>query len=171
MCHSFLKISLWFFDVEYCLLISGTEDLRLISAGYVEKLHVLFTMICLFICEIKKFQKKVKDHYIPLLSCWDFKWLLKKRIKCSRYRPGVVQRVGRGIAVLFHDRGTKRGWVVSSTPRPQFTPEKDQVPILQKAGWAPGSVWTSGKPCPHLESILDLPARSQSLYRLSYRAP
>ena len=29
--------------------------------------------------------------------------------KCSRYRPGVVQRVGRGIALLFHDRGTRRG--------------------------------------------------------------
>ena len=29
-------------------------------------------------------------------------------IKCSRYRPGVAQRVGRGIALLFHDRGTRR---------------------------------------------------------------
>ena len=28
---------------------------------------------------------------------------------CSRYRPGVAQRVGRGIALLFHDRGTRRG--------------------------------------------------------------
>jgi len=28
--------------------------------------------------------------------------------------------------------------VVSSTPRPQFTPGKDPVPILQEAGWAPG---------------------------------
>ena len=27
----------------------------------------------------------------------------------SRYRPGVAQRVGRGIALLFHDRGTRRG--------------------------------------------------------------
>ena len=31
------------------------------------------------------------------------------RVKCSLYRPGVAQRVGRGIAVLFHDRGTRRG--------------------------------------------------------------
>ena len=28
-----------------------------------------------------------------------------KQVKCSRYRPGVAQRVGRGIALLFHDRG------------------------------------------------------------------
>ena len=30
-------------------------------------------------------------------------------VKCSRYRPGVAQRVGRGIALLFHNRGTRRG--------------------------------------------------------------
>ena len=32
-----------------------------------------------------------------------------KNIKFSHYRPGVAQRVGRGIALLFHDRGTRRG--------------------------------------------------------------
>ena len=37
----------------------------------------------------------------------------------------MAQRVGRGIALLFHDRGTRRGWVVNSTPRPHFTPGKD----------------------------------------------
>ena len=30
----------------------------------------------------------------------------KVKVKWSRYRPGVAQRVGRGIALLFHDRGT-----------------------------------------------------------------
>ena len=74
--------------------------------------------------------------------------------------PGVAQRVGRCIALLFHDRRTRRGWVVSSTPRPHFTPGKDPVPILQKAGWAPGPVWTGGKSRPHRDSIPDHPARS-----------
>jgi len=32
-----------------------------------------------------------------------------EKVKYSRYRPGVAQRVGRGIALLFHDRGTRRG--------------------------------------------------------------
>jgi len=59
--------------------------------------------------------------------------------------------------------------VVSSTPRPHFTPGKDPVPILQEAGWAPGPVWTGGKSRPHWESIPDRPDHSQSLYRLSYR--
>jgi len=92
------------------------------------------------------------------------------QVKWSRYRPGVAQRVGRGIALLFHDRCTRRGWVVSSTPRPHFTPGKDPVAILQEAGWAPGSVWTGGKSRPHWDSIPDCPARGQSLYRLSYPA-
>ena len=82
----------------------------------------------------------------------------------------MAQRVGRGIALLFHDRGTRRRRVVSSKPRPHFTPGKDPVPILQKAGWAPGPVWTGRKSRPHRDSILDRPARSQSLYRLSYPA-
>jgi len=48
-------------------------------------------------------------------------------VKFSRYRPGVAQRVGRGIALFFHNCGTTRGWVVSSMPRPHFTPGKDPV--------------------------------------------
>ena len=38
-----------------------------------------------------------------------FKINVKVKVKCSRYRPGVAQRVGRVIALLFHDRGTRRG--------------------------------------------------------------
>jgi len=56
---------------------------------------------------------------------------------------------GRGIALLFRDRGTRRGRVVSSTTRPHFTPGKDPVHILQEAGWASGPVWTGGKSRPH----------------------
>jgi len=94
----------------------------------------------------------------------------KLKVKWSRYRPGVAQRVGRGIALLFHDRGTRRGWVFSSTPRPHFNPRKDQVPILQEAGWTPGPVWTDGKSRPHRNSIPEHPAHSQSLYWQSYPA-
>ena len=96
-------------------------------------------------------------------------WRIYK-VQCSRYRPGVAQRVGRGIALLFHDRGTRRGWVVSNTPRPHFTPGKDPVPIVQEAKWAPGPIWTGGKSRPYRDSIPDRPAHSQSLYRLSYPA-
>ena len=66
-----------------------------------------------------------------------------KKLNWSRYRPGCGPGVGRGIALLFNDHGTRRGWVVCSTPRPYFTPGKDPVPIVQEAGWAPGPVWTA----------------------------
>ena len=60
----------------------------------------------------------------------------------------MPQRVDRGIALLFHDRGSRRGSVVSSMPWPYFTPGKDPVPIVQEAGWASGPVWTGGKSSP-----------------------
>ena len=59
--------------------------------------------------------------------------IILKKVKCSRYRPGVVQRVGRDIALLFHYHGTKGGeW---SAARPDCTSPrgKDPVPILQYA--------------------------------------
>jgi len=61
--------------------------------------------------------------------------------------------------------------VVSVTLRPLFTPGKDPVPILQETGWAPGSVWTSAEnlAATGIRSP-DRPARSQSLYLLSYPA-
>jgi hypothetical protein len=101
----------------------------------------------------------------------------KKRVKvtlvqalrfCTR---STAHRGSRGIALLFHDHGTRRGRGVSVTPRQLFTPGKDPVPIVQEAGWAPGPVSTdaenlapTGIRCP------DRPARSQSFYRLSYWA-
>ena len=85
------------------------------------------------------------------------RYVQKVKVKWSRYRPGVAKRLGRGIALLFHDRGNRRGWVVSSTPRPHFTPGKDPVPILHEAGWAPGPVWTGRKSRPHRYSIPDRP--------------
>ena len=64
------------------------------------------------------------------------------------------------------------GLVVNATPQPLYPRERDSVPIVYEGGWDPGPVWTS------LESFAftgfrssDLPARSESLYRLSYPGP
>jgi hypothetical protein len=61
------------------------------------------------------------------------------------------------------------GW---SAPRSgRFTPGKDSVPIVQEARWASGPVWTCAKNlAPTGIRSPDRPARSQSLYRLSYPA-
>ena len=100
------------------------------------------------------------SYFFVINFSWNFFDYIYIKVKWSSYRPGVAQRVDRGIALLFHDRGTRRGWVVSSTSRPHFTPEKDSVPILQEAGWAPGPVWTGEKSHPYRDSIPDRPARS-----------
>ena len=65
----------------------------------------------------------------------------------------MAQRVGRVIALLFHDHGNRRRGVVSSTTRPYFTPGKDMVPILQEAGLASGPVWTDGKSRPYRDYL------------------
>jgi hypothetical protein len=67
------------------------------------------------------------------------------KLKCAlvqslRLCTGLTaHRRSRDIAPLFHDHDTRRGWRVSVTPRPLFTPvHKDPVPIVQEAVWAPG---------------------------------
>jgi hypothetical protein len=53
-----------------------------------------------------------------------------------------------------------------------FTPGKDPVPIVQKAGWAPGPVWTGAENlAPTGIRSPDRPARSESLYRQRYPGP
>ena len=105
-------------------------------------------------------------------TCWWFRenrnvyqcgmpFIKKVKLKWTSYRPGLAQKVGRGIVLLFHDRGTRRAWVVSSTPRPHFNPGKGPVPILQEAGWAPGPVWKGGKSRPHRDSIPNQPVVSR----------
>ena len=64
----------------------------------------------------------------------------------------------------------ERGEWSAARPGRTLPQGKDLVPILQEAEWAPGPVWTGGKSRPHRDSIPDRPARSQSLYRLSYPA-
>jgi hypothetical protein len=104
-------------------------------------------------------------------------FLVKKKVKCTlvqalRLCTGrTVHRGSRGIALLFHYHGTRRGLVVSITPRPLLIPGKDTVPIVLEAGWAPGPVWTGAE---NLASTgirsPDRPSHSQFLYRLRYPA-
>ena len=86
---------------------------------------------------------------------------VKVKVKSSRYRPGVAHRVGRGIALLFHDRGTRRGEWSAVRPGRTLPPGETRYPV---------PVWTGGKSRPHWASIPDRPTHIQSLYRLSYPA-
>jgi hypothetical protein len=63
------------------------------------------------------------------------------------------------------------GWLAPH-PRPLYPRERDPVPILQKAWWAPGPVWTAAENlAPTGIRSPDRPARSESLYRLRYPGP
>ena len=56
------------------------------------------------------------DSSTVLRVAWSLFWLsvpwalsnITKKVKWSRYSPGVAKRVGRSIALHFHDRGTRR---------------------------------------------------------------
>jgi len=100
-----------------------------------------------------------------------------KKVKCTlvqalRLCTGhMAHRGSRGIALLFLDHDTRRERRVSVTPRPNFTPGKDSVPIVQEDWWVPEPVWTGA------ENLAPTGIRSrtfqpvaQSLCRLSYRA-
>jgi hypothetical protein len=61
---------------------------------------------------------------------------------------------------------------VNATPRTLFTPGQDPVPTVKKAGWAPEPVGTGAENLdPKGNRSPDRPARSESLYRLSYLGP
>ena len=88
--------------------------------------------------------------------CMLFEWYCKGKDKVhsctgteALYRPYGLQGC-RGIALLFLDHGTRRGWGVCVTSWPLFTLGKDPVPIVQ-SGWAPGPF--SKILAPHRESI------------------
>jgi len=88
-----------------------------------------------------------------------------------RGSTGIALLFHRGIALLFHDHGTRRGWGVSAMPRLLLTPGKDPVPIVQEAGWAPGPVWTGVENLtPTRIQSPDRPTSSQLLYQLRYPA-
>ena len=73
------------------------------------------------------------------------------KVKFSRYRPSVAQRVGRIIAVHFHERFTRK-WVNGQQHAPAaiYPPRNGTLPIVEKAGLAPWPVSPSicklGKP-------------------------
>jgi len=104
------------------------------------------------------------DH-VPVSLSYVPEWLSTVKGKKVKVKVTLVQALrlctgrtahmgSRGIALLFHDHGTTRGWGVSVTPWLLFTPGKDPVPIVQEAGWAPGPVWTGAEIlAPHRDLI------------------
>ena len=100
----------------------------------------------LFLQNTNHFNFDFTDYYNYLQIKWlsDLPRLLRRGKKKVKIKVTLVQalrlctgrtahRGSRGIALLFLDHCTRRGWGVSVTPRPLFTPGKDPVPIVQEA--------------------------------------
>ena len=62
----------------------------------------------------------------------------KVKVKWSRYRPGVAQRVGRCIALLFHDSVTTRGDWSLARPGRTLPPGKKRYSIYRRLGGPQG---------------------------------
>jgi len=156
--------------VFICYDTSGWKTLNLLTV-YKRKAKVL----CTFLLSASKFFERALLFFATRISLSALRWgvfvVLYIKVKWSRYMPHVAQRVGRVIALFFHDRGIRRGWVVSITPRPHFTPGKDTVRILQESGWAPRAGLDGRKNLvPNGIRTRTVQPVAQSLYRLSYRA-
>ena len=61
-----------------------------------------------------------------------------KKVKFSRYRPGVAQRVGRVIPLLFHDRGTRRGEWSAARPGRTLHRGETRYPFYRRLGGPQG---------------------------------
>jgi len=83
------------------------------------------------------------------------------KAKWSRYRPGVAQRVGRGIALLFHDRGTTRGEGSAARPGRTLRPRKTRYPFYRRLG---GPQSQSGR----AENIVPTGIRSRNVFPFIY---
>ena len=71
--------------------------------------------------------------YIFLRHIIHMSSLCDKKAKWSRYRPGVAQRVGRGIALLFHDLSTR--WGEWSAARSRRTLPRERPSTHFIGGW------------------------------------
>ena len=100
---------------------------------------------------------------------WYFSLFMRKRwkVKWSRYRPGVARSVGRGITLLYHDRGTRR--VMSGQQQaPAALHPRERHCTHFTGSWVGHRAGLDGRKISSpLAYIPDRPARSQSLYRLS----
>jgi len=84
---------------------------------------------------------------------------IKVKVKCTlvqalRLSTGrTVHRGIRGVILLFPDHGTRRGWGVSVTHRPLFTPGKTRYPFYRSLGGPQGRSGHVRKISPHRDSI------------------
>jgi len=97
------------------------------------------------------------------------KWALVQALRLCTGR--TAHRGGSGIALPFLDHGTRAGEGSKSRPGRSLPPGKTRYPLYRRLGGPQGRSGQVRKISPPTEiRSPDRPARSKSLYRLSYPA-
>ena len=105
------------------------------------------------------FYNYVENEYIKKVCNANCCNVVTIKVKWSCYRPGVAQRVGRGIALPFHDCGTGR-W---SAAQPRHTLPWETPGTHFTGGWVgPRTSLDGRKILSRQDLIPDRPASSQS---------
>jgi hypothetical protein len=98
--------------------------------------------------------------------------LMRREIMVNVKVPRNRAEGSEGVALLSLDLGARRVGRSSPSPGRFPTPGKTRYPLYRRLGRAPGPVWTCAKNLdPTGIRSPDRPARSQSLYPLSYPGP
>jgi hypothetical protein len=118
---------------------------------------------------ITKIMQRCDEYKKELEPSTERQWRLKTEVKGEpRNRPRRTHRVSGGVAQLFLNLGTRRWCVVTITPGRLYPRERPGTHCT--GGWVgPGAgLDRCGKSRPTGIRSPDLPARSESLYRLRY---
>jgi len=78
-------------------------------------------------CSLKNIKTKIYKCEVKVI------WLIIK-VKWFHYRPGVANRVGRGVGLLFHDHGTRR-WVSGQQHPPATLYPRERPGTHCTGGW------------------------------------
>jgi len=115
------------------------------------------------------FPKHVTTWLFKIVSVKKVKYTLVQALRLCTGR--TAHKESRGIALIFHDHGTRRGRGVSVTPRPFFYP-RERAGTHCTGGWVGprDGLDRCKKFLPIRIRSPDRPARNQSLYRLRYPA-
>ena len=119
-----------------------------------------------FVCPSKTQRRSVNDHF----WCKTIRWTDPNKGSVPVTSPVVAQRVGRGIALQFQERGTTKGKWSAARPGRILSPGKTRYPLYRRL-CEPQARSGRAKNLAHTGiRSPDRPARSQSLYLLSYPA-
>ena len=133
--------------------------------------HSKFSIYFLFLTVLKRSLNSFHTEFFFYID--RHKECLRNILQCKVHlcTGRTHHRGSRGIALPFHDHGSRRGWGVSVTPRPLFTPGKTGYK-LHRSCVGPRACLDKCEKSRTPTGIRspDRPALSQLLYRLSYRA-